>query len=304
MRSITAMVEELARTFVWKKGEGYLRKDASVIESVGDFYTEKYPKLYGIGVSRASGYPVLEIYADSEFQREILSELHRRLPHVKNVERRIIPCRGFRPYLALGVGDKVKHINLSGYGTLGGFVYDLYSTYLLAISNNHVLANSNSAQIGDDLVNLTYSHIFGTLHRFVPLRQPPVVNTVDVAVGLIYKGQRLKWTPRKPLKSGKGIIGMHVYKYGARTGYTEGVIMATNVAARIDYPNLGPLNFRKCLRIEGIDGPFSLPGDSGSLVISKSGVVVGLLFAGEKDGVYSLANPFSYVEEQLGVFFT
>ena len=52
---------------------------------------------------------------------------------------------------------------------------------------------------------------------------------------------------------------------------------------------------------KGMNDSFSFPGDSGSLVVSRSGVVVGLLFAGELNGAYSLAHPFSYVEDQLGV---
>lgn len=302
MALITSTVEQIARAFVWEKGQWQIEKNASVVEALANLYTKEYLRLYGIGITGTAIFPELEVYADPDLpNRELASALRRMLPDVK---MRILSCRGFIPYQSLAVGDQVAHVDLDGYGTLGGFVDDLYSPYRLVLSNNHVLANCNSANTNDDLLKLPSRHVFGGLHKFIPLRQAPDINEVDAAAGWLYEEERLLWRPRKPRKSGRAIRGMRVYKYGARTNYTEGIIVATSVAAQIDYGSLGVVNFRRCLRIEGTNGPFSLPGDSGSLVISKSGVVVGLLFAGELSGAYSLANPFVYVEDQLGVVFT
>jgi hypothetical protein len=94
---------------------------------------------------------------------------------------------------------------------------------------------------------------------------------------------------------------MEVYKIGARTGYTEGIIIGF-INHTVDYKgHLGQLNFFNSLNIAGNKGiPFSQPGDSGSLVFSKkSHKVVGLLFAGDNSGTYSFANNFIEVEKQL-----
>jgi len=276
-------------------------KNASLVEMLAG-HEEDFPRFHGLGLSFGNG---LEVYADPEMStrevRRIINEI------IPNVEVRVIQCAGFNVYRGmLRAGDAVSHINLyasGGFGTLGGFALDMSSPYLLAISNNHVLAECNMASVGDDLVHFNSGNIFGKLHRFVPLKMPPLLNEVDAAVGWIYENYRFG---RLRLGSGAGspVRGMRVYKLGARTGYTEGVIAATAVATVVNYGDLGFLNFRRCLRIEGLNGPFSEPGDSRSLVISMgSKKVVGLLFAGEAEGRYSLANSATLVECQMGVVF-
>ncbi len=298
------LVENIARALVWEKGKWRISKNATMVESLIGFYEKEYLKIYGVGLGGIYKMPKLEIYAEPEIPKR---EIKKAVYNILQVEipLEIIDCKGIRTYQSVKVGDKVKHQNLQGYGTLGGFVDDIASPYRLAISNNHVFANCNRANINDNLVKLQPNIVFGGLYRFVPLKKPPYVNEVDAAVGWIYEGLNLVWRPRKPRKSGNAYRGMKVYKYGARTGYTEGIIKGIFAAPQVDYgPPLEILNFRRCLRIEGLNGPFSLPGDSGSLVVSKSGVVVGLLLAGEVTGAYSFANPFTIVENQLGVIFT
>ncbi|MFX0142285.1 MAG: hypothetical protein ACFFDN_52080 [Candidatus Hodarchaeota archaeon] len=303
MSKLTPVIENIARAFVWEKPKWRIQRRASMVDLLSGFYEIKYMKVHAVALGGTAIKPRIEIYAQPKAPREQIKRIVYESVS-KKISCTFIDCLGFKIHQNLSVGDKVKHKNLKGFGTLGGFVNDLYSPYRLAISNNHVFAQCNLANINDDLINLNSNSVFGGLHRFAVLKTPPAVNEIDAAVGWIYKEQRLFWKPRKPLSSGTPYRGMRVYKYGAATDYTEGIIQSIHAAPAIDYQSLGMFNFRECIIIRGINGPFSKRGDSGSLVVSTSGVVVGLLFAGEIDGRYSLANNFKYVENQLGIVYT
>ena len=90
---------------------------------------------------------------------------------------------------------------------------------------------------------------------------------------------------------------------GAASGYTTGRIVATAATACVPYPGLGNVNFHRCLRIVGDQGPFSVPGDSGSLVLDEQLAVVGIIFAGDEVGGHSLANPVDALASRLNIAF-
>jgi hypothetical protein len=59
---------------------------------------------------------------------------------------------------------------------------------------------------------------------------------------------------------------------------------------------------RDQIGIRGVDGPFSMPGDSGSLIVTvASKQPVALLFAGSSDNSMTFANPIQAVTEALGI---
>ena len=56
------------------------------------------------------------------------------------------------------------------------------------------------------------------------------------------------------------------------------------------------------IAIRGVNGPFSKPGDSGSLVVtSATKQPVALLFAGSSDSSMTFANPIGAVIAALGI---
>ncbi len=302
MRTLTNLVEHAARGLVWHRGKSRRAKKASVVDALLGIYEEDYPSVHGIGIGGTHSDPRIEVYVPTGTPRRRVNAAVSSILG-PGVQVSFVRCQGFSSYQTLSAGDGVRHEGLRGYGTLGGFVNDLFHPYVLALSNNHVLAKCNSGAIGDSLIEASSGRAFGKLHRFVALKPPPSVNEVDAAVGLIYTGIPLQWRPKKPRQSGLPRRGMRVYKLGAKTGYTEGVITAVSASVQVNYRSSGVFNFRRCLRIVGTDGPFALPGDSGSFVVSDAGTLVGLVFAGENTGAYSLASSFKYTEQQLGVVF-
>src|SRR6185436_12807733 len=100
------------------------------------------------------------------------------------------------------------------------------------LSNNHVFADVNKAQIGDDLFQPgpvdggTNADRFAVLHRFVPIQlggQQP--NRVDAAIGeLLEQVQVDRQICTIGHLSGTATAheNMKVCKHGRTTGYTEG----------------------------------------------------------------------------------
>jgi hypothetical protein len=80
-----------------------------------------------------------------------------------------------------------------------------------------------------------------------------------------------------------------VFKLGRSTGPRHGFVTGANLdALTIQYAE-GPIQvlaqFAGFFEIEGYKGrPFSEPGDSGSVVVDRSGKVIGLVFAGTQTG--------------------
>ncbi|HZU36746.1 MAG TPA: hypothetical protein VFA18_12585 [Gemmataceae bacterium] len=59
---------------------------------------------------------------------------------------------------------------------------------------------------------------------------------------------------------------------------------------------------RDQIGIRGMQGPFSMPGDSGSLIVTAATKQpVGLLFAGSSDNSITFANPIAAVKAALGI---
>ena len=188
---------------------------------------------------------------------------------------------------------------------------------VLALSNNHVFADTNRAQIGDNLYQPgpadggTVADRIATLLRYQEIvvdgRTP---NRVDAAVGAI-----LPEIESRPevcsigLLDGmeRGVEGMAVRKHGRTTGYTEGVITdeAYDALVGMDPADPGAVAlFDNQLRIE-VTPPYQaigLGGDSGSLIVNRAAArAVGLFFAGPESGVYGIANQMNDVMEALDV---
>jgi hypothetical protein len=91
--------------------------------------------------------------------------------------------------------------------------------------------------------------------------------------------------------------GKTVWKCGAATHLTKGVVTCLNATVDVQYiPCNATARFRGQIEI---DGQFSSVGDSGSLVYGEDGAV-GLLFAGDGVGK-SFANPIQDVQNVLDV---
>lgn len=238
--------------------------------------------------------------------------------------RRMRPCPG---------GFSIGHYKITA-GTMSTAVYDILPggsvtppkpgigvpPHFYAMSNNHVLANSNMAHIGDPILQpgpinggVIPNDVIAHLSRFVPIQFFPGIplihhnNVVDCAIGLadlqdidreIYwngevRGWRLK-APR-PGYPAPVTVGTLVQKTGMRTGWTAGRILAINATVDINYSAGNIARFHDQILTTAL----SAPGDSGSLVLTWDNVAVGLLFAGSS--LVTICNQIENVRALLKV---
>ncbi|UCE05415.1 MAG: hypothetical protein JSW07_17640 [bacterium] len=247
-------------------------------------------------------------------------------------------------------GVSIGHYAISA-GTLGGFVKDNTTEETLILSNNHVMANSNSASIGDPILQPgpadggrnpqdriadlerfviiqftggpgngcflaktasgvlnVFAKILGSKSRIVPTRIDAEINEVDAAVAKpisddVITGDILDIGVVTGTKAAE--IGMRVRKSGRTTGTTTGIIQELSATVDVGYGGSRVARFENQIIVEGINGPFSRPGDSGSLVVDDEDLenpkAVGLLFAGS-DSI-TVVNPIDRVLDLLSVQF-
>ncbi|MEW5783490.1 MAG: hypothetical protein AB1767_00130 [Bacillota bacterium] len=211
---------------------------------------------------------------------------------------RIRPCRG---------GYSVGHARVSA-GTIGTCVYDILpggsinpprhgtgkpgKYYIL--SNNHVLANSNNARVGDPILQPGAADggrypadRIAVLERFIPITfDPPVPrsrhnNVVDAAVArgeFSNLDREIYWIgcPHGWRLKTNVAVGTLIRKTGRTTNFTTGRITAVAATVDISYGAGRVARFRdQIVATNMADG-----GDSGSLITSLDNVAIGLLFAG------------------------
>jgi hypothetical protein len=226
-------------------------------------------------------------------------------PTPGDLRRRVRPLRP---------GLSVAHPSVTA-GTLGGFVR--VPSGLAVLSNNHVLAATDTAALGDPILQPGPADGGRPTDRIATLTAVEHLvagraNLVDAAVAVLDPGvgsepgnvpggpltgpvpQRLDVAPDEPVE-----------KVGRATGHTRGRITAVEVdGVAVQYDNSG-FRFDDQIEISGVGGSFSAGGDSGSVIWrSRDRAPLGLLYAGSStggDGVtgVTFANPLATV---LAVF--
>ncbi|MBQ20561.1 MAG: hypothetical protein CMD31_07380 [Flavobacteriales bacterium] len=212
----------------------------------------------------------------------------------------VVPVEKYRTQLTLNIGDKIGHSNLAksgSYGTLGFFMLPYTDNKSpLIVSNNHVLADTNSAEIGDSIYSMKQtSYPIGELKDYVPITTGE--NRLDLAVAQLNGFESS--IPKGSATYRQAIIGEKVYKTGATTGKTFGQVRSINYTSKINFGSVDAVFVDQIQITTGIpSNSFSLGGDSGSLIRSYSdNSFLGLLFAG--NGTWTLANQQHLVVQQL-----
>jgi len=223
-------------------------------------------------------------------------------------------------------GISIGHYQITA-GTLGCLVQRNGQVYIL--SNNHVLANSNAAQLGDAILQPgpidggTSADQIGTLQQFVPigfesstspgcsplaslmrlfgpanpLINEPGNNTVDCAIAKPLSADLVDPDILKigiPTGGGAASLGTQVQKSGRTTGLTTDQITQIDVTVSVDYGGKIAIYKNQLMA-----GAMSQGGDSGSAVLDMNKQVVGLLFAGSN--TTTIMNPIQLVLDALGV---
>jgi hypothetical protein len=206
-------------------------------------------------------------------------------------------------------GYSIGHFKITA-GTIGAGCYDLSSLpgippryYIL--SNNHVLANSNDANIGDPVLQpgpfdggAMPRDVVGRLSRFVPIRFGGQCNYVDAALAelpfeMIDRDVYWSGYPASAAKAAE--VGMLLKKTGRTTSFTTGRVAAVAATVNVNYGGGQVAKF--CNQI--LTTNMSAGGDSGSLVLDFDNNPVGLLFAGSS--VATILNPIALVQLSLQV---
>jgi hypothetical protein len=286
----------------------------------------------GLGDGRSSGppgEPVLEVYT---IEPEAPSELCARLASaagvsalnssdfpLRVVRTGIVDADAHRMRLRPAPGGiSVGHTRITA-GTFGCLARGRSAprnARLMILSNNHVLANTNAAQLGDSIVQPGPADSgrhpadqVAILERFVPINFSGGNNLVDCATAwawpdrvrreLMYLsgGLQLFRVGAVPVAA---VPGLNVGKSGRTTQLTSGRITAIGVTVNVNF-NGRVARFVNQMSIRASSGDFSRPGDSGSLIWTWDSrrAPVGLLFAG--GGGTTFANRISDVLNALDI---
>jgi hypothetical protein len=206
-------------------------------------------------------------------------------------------------------GISIAHYSVTA-GTLGTIWTHPNTGHKYILSNNHVMANSNNASIGDDIYQPgpydggTIANKIGRLAAFVPysyigdnivdvaLCQPTVES--DVTDGIYDIPEAATKVIVEPY------LGQAIQKSGRSSGVTHGEIVAIDYAVSIGMPE------GNCVFVNQIVAEcLILPGDSGSVVLDENLNWVGLFFAAPYgQNIYtpypwSIANKFSVIQTEL-----
>jgi hypothetical protein len=250
--------------------------------------------------------PDLGAAAEREIEVRVIGPVRALSPtDPASLQRRVRPLRP---------GLSVAHPSVTA-GTLGGFVRT--PAGIAVLSNNHVLAASGAAILGDPVLqpgpadNGLMADRVAALSAFIRLRDDRP-NAVDAAVAVLEDGVDTDPgdLPGGPLT---GVVpdsldidpGEAVEKVGRTTGHTTGRITAVEVdGVAVQYDSVVH-RFDDQIEIEGDAGAFSAGGDSGSVIWrSRDRAPLGLLFAGSRQGGrtgegVTFANPLATVLREL-----
>lgn len=205
-------------------------------------------------------------------------------------------------------GYSVGHYKITA-GTIGAGAYDLapfpgVPRRYYVLSNNHVLANSNNANLGDPILQpgpfdggTLPADVLGRLARFVPINFSGACNYADCAVAEVPFDQidrDVYWNGYPASIAKAATVGMYLKKTGRTTSFTTGRVTAIGATVNVNY---GGQVAKFCQQI--VTTNMSAGGDSGSLVMDLNNNPVGLLFAGSS--VATILNPIARVQLALKV---
>jgi len=280
----------------------------------------KYPNVVGSGVSLkvtkdyVTNVPCITVFVERKIRPMIHGAIPERIEGIPTdvvetgkpiLRHYIIPS----PRYPVPPGYSIGHIRVTA-GTFGCLVRDRTTGETLILSNNHVIANSNNARIGDPIVQPgPYdggSHPRDTIAYLVKWK--PIIlrgNTVDAAVArpirpnIVTPSIPIIGVPRGVVRMNR--VGVYVQKVGRTTQYTSGIVTAYNASIYpLNYPGIGGVEFINCIVTTGM----SSGGDSGSLLLDMDKRATGLLFAGmEIDGreIVTYYNDIINVQNELNV---
>lgn len=206
-------------------------------------------------------------------------------------------------------GYSIGILGVNSAGTAGCKVKSKTSASTVYIlSNNHVLANINSAPIGSSIIQPSQidggrsTDVVARLTSYIPVQFQTVttkpINTVDCAIAQLVSTTIASSQIAAigiPRGTAAAFINQKVQKSGRTTSYTTGVVKAIGATVSVNYGGGRTALFTNQI----ITTYMSAAGDSGSLLLDTSNRAVGLLFAGSTSA--TIYNPIGLVLQALNV---
>jgi len=287
----------------------------------------RIPGVVGTAVAVVKGKAAVRIFVERADVRGLPGQLDGMPVDVKVTGRFMAlsdPTTRQRP---APLGYSVGHPAITA-GSIGGRVVDGAGA-LYVLSNNHVLANSNNASIGDPALQpgpydggTAPADQIGTLAAFNTIDFSGGLNTIDAAIALSDATQLGNATPTDDgygTPSGAiygdanndgvfddktALLGLNVQKYGRTTKLTHGQITGINATVDVCYEVFFIFCIKSARFVDQLiiePGSFSGGGDSGSLIVTddQNKNPVGLLFAGSS--TQTIANRIDLVLNNFGV---
>jgi hypothetical protein len=215
-----------------------------------------------------------------------------------------------RPVLG---GYSVGHYNVTA-GTIATACYAMGTfpgmpQQFYILSNNHVLANSNNAKMGDPILQPgpydggRYPRdMIGRLSRFIPIRFKTAtnipINYVDAAIAEVpfhLANREIYWLGFVKDLYFAPNVGDILQKVGRTSNFTTGRVQSINATVDVNYGNGRVARFAHQI----LTTCMSAGGDSGSLVTTLDEQAVGLLFAGSP--YVTVINNILYVQSLLNI---
>ncbi|HYT99955.1 MAG TPA: CARDB domain-containing protein [Gemmatimonadales bacterium] len=274
-----------------------------------------------------NGKPGLKVLLASPEVRGLPSALEG-IPVVAQVTGMLVafsdPTKRQRP---APMGFSVGHPAITA-GSIGARVAD-GSGNVYVLSNNHVLANSNDASIGDAALQpgpydggTAPADQIGTLAAFNTIDFSGGDNTIDAAIARSTTSDLGNATPTDDgygapsatifgdangdhvFDDEAALLGLNVQKYGRTTKLTHGQITGINATVTVCYEVFFGFCIKAARFVDQLviePGTFSGGGDSGSLIVTDNDQKnpVALLFAGSS--TQTIANRIDLVLNQFGV---
>jgi len=298
----------------------------------------EFPNVVGMaaGIKRKTGYsptgePALLILVEEKIALSELISKHIIPTELFGMQTDVIPVgKIYAQPLTTRVrpaqpGYSIGHKSVTA-GTIGAMVYDRLDNDTLGghpgipenyyiLSNNHILAASNAAAIGDPILQpgpfdggTDPNDTIGALAKFIPIEFYPDVplasqnNLVDAAIAtadfqnidrtIFWIGHPHGYAVNETVDS---YIGEYVKKTGRTSSFTTGCILAVNAMIDVTFPDGRIARFSDQI----LTSAMSQGGDSGSLVLTSDNMAVGLLFAGSS--LVSMLNSIQNVQNALNI---
>jgi hypothetical protein len=257
-----------------------------------------------IAVSGLGGYDeiAVRVYVRAKLPQASVPSSERVPTDVNGTPTDVIPVGDLTALLRpTACGVSVGHFRITA-GTLGCLATKrgVSTGDRFILSNNHVLADSNTGMVGDDILEPgpidggSSANPIARLSDFQPIDFTAPTNAIDAAIAQVIDVADV--TP--DILGGIGIVTQppmpaalfqSVRKHGRTTRHTVGIITDLAADIRVRY-GTRIAEFQDQIGILGAGGLFSSGGDSGSLIVDAvTRRPVGLLFAG--GGGMTFGNP-------------